>query len=426
MRRFSLFSTSILCMLALLLACTHDVPVADTGEGQHATDTTLTTDTMLMPEPEDAAISFAMSLAPGWNLGNNLDAVSNGVAKETCWGNPLCTQETMNKVRDAGFRSVRIPVSWIGHIGAALYYTIETSWLNRVATVVQYAHNADLKVIINIHHDGNPDVAGKNYWLDIQRAVDDAAYNAQVKEELAAIWKQIANRFKEEGDYLIFEDLNEINDGAPFTGSKVAHMKVINEWNQVFVDAVRSTGGKNVTRYLGVASFYARCDLAISRLTMPKDAAKNRIMVSVHCYDPWSFAGAGTDAGWGHTAAQNTTGEAECIERMKALYDRFVSKGVPVYVGECGAVNRANAKETEYQRYYMEYYAKVAAGYSIPFILWDNGTNNKTGEEAFGYLHHGTGAYINNSKPFIDALVKAQTNQEETYTLESIFIKAPK
>lgn len=380
------------------------------------------------PQEPETAVEFAMSMAPGWNLGNNLDAVVNGVSNETSWGNGKCTQQTMNKVRAAGFRSVRIPVSWVGHIGAAPNYTIQESWMNRVAEVVGYAHSAGLKVIINIHHDGNPDVVGKNYWLDLKKAMTDEAYNTQVKMEIAAVWTQIANRFADEGSYLVFEDLNEITDGEPHApGSKSQQMEILNEWNQTFVDAVRATGKKNATRFLGVASFYARCDLAVQFLRLPKDleSNKNRIMVSVHSYDPWNFAGAGKDSSWGHTGKFNMAGELECRNRVKSLYDTFVSKGTAVYMGECGAVNRSDSLQTAYQCYYMEYYAKAAADCFIPFILWDNGTNNKTGEEAFGYLNHGTGDYINQSKPFIDALVRAQTDLSVDYTLGWLYDNAP-
>lgn len=379
------------------------------------------------PQPEEPqdAIKFAMTMAPGWNLGNNLDAAINGVANETSWGNSACTQKTMERVREAGFRSVRIPISWIGHFGEAPDYTIRPEWINRVKEVVGYAHNAGLKAIINIHHDGNPDVARQNYWLDIRRAVEDEAYNTQVKHQLAALWTQIANGFKEEGDYLIFEDLNEITDGQPHSGDKTRQMAVLNQWNQVFVDAVRATGGNNATRYLAIASFYARCDLAVRYLAIPHDEIADRVMVSVHSYDPWSFAGAGTDRNWGHTGSQHRQGESECVERLKSLYDRFVSRGIPVYMGECGAVNRANNKETAYQRYYLEYYAKAAASYYIPFFLWDNGTDHRTGEEAFGYLNHANGLYINDSQPLIDALVRAQTDKSAEYTLESIYDRSP-
>lgn len=415
-------------LLALLASCTH--PGAETPDTPTPSDTTTTpTDTVAPPQDEPLsmeAVAFAVSMAPGWNLGNNLDAANNGSSAEMAWGNKACTQQTMDKVKAAGFNSVRIPVSWIGHIGAAPDYTIQKVWMNRVEEVVGYARQAGLKAIINIHHDGNPDVAGKNYWLNMRKAVADTAYNRQVKEQLTAMWTQIAERFKDEGDYLIFEGLNEINDGAPHSGTKTEQMRIMNEWNQVFVDAVRATGGNNTTRYLGVPSFYARVDLAVDILQIPEDATKNRIMVSVHSYDPWNFAGAGTDATWGHTGKQSTNGENECKRRMESLYKAFVSKGIPVYVGECGAVNRADSKQKEYQLYYIEYYAKVAHEYQIPMILWDNGANNKTGEEAFGYLNHANGAYINNSEAFIAAFVRAQTDTTADYTLDYLYANAPK
>lgn len=253
----------------------------------------------------------------------------------------------------------------------------------------------------------------------------DSAYNAETKVQLAAVWTQIATRLQNEGDYLIFEGLNEPNDRNPHSGTKNEQQKIIDQWNQTFVDAVRATGGNNRTRYLGVTSFYARCDLAVDRMVLPKDVVEGRLMVAVHSYDPWDFAGLGKATNWGHGGTSYPMGESECVARLKSLYTRFVKRNVPVYVGECGAVNRANSSETAFQRYYLEYYAKAAADYHIPFMLWDNGTNGKTGEEAFGYLNHSTGAYINNSKTLIDALVRAQTDTTSAYTLESIYQKSP-
>lgn len=422
----------VLSTLLILAGCIRPVEPTENQQPEvSAPDSTKTDSDSTLVEIDPAmgkeeAIAFAMSMAPGWNLGNNLDAVANGMARETCWGNSPCTQATMDAVRAAGFRSVRIPVSWIGHIGTAPDYTLDRAWLKRVAEVVGYARKAGLKAIINIHHDGNPDVAQGKYWLDIKRAINDPAYNQQVKDELSKIWTQIALYMAEEGDYLIFEDLNEINDGAAFTGNKEAHMRVMNEWNQAFVTAVRKTGGQNATRYLAITSFYARCDLAVDRLVLPKDDVSYRLMVAVHSYDPWNFAGAATEPTWGHTGTDNTGGEVACRQRLLALYNTFVCHGVPVYMGECGAVNRADARERDFQLYYMEYYARAGYNYKIPFILWDNGTDGKTGEEAFGFLNHSTGDYINHSKPLLDAFVRAQTDPSATYTLNTIYDRAPR
>ena len=153
--------------------------------------------------------TITQSLGLGWNLGNNLDAQNNGYASETAWGNRVATLKTFQAVKAAGFSSVRIPITWMGHIGNAPDYKIEEKYMNRVAEVVGYAKDAGLKAIINIHHDG----ADSKYWLDILGASKSEERNTQVKNQFAAIWKQIAERFKQEGDYLIFEAMNEIHDG---------------------------------------------------------------------------------------------------------------------------------------------------------------------------------------------------------------------
>ena len=171
------------------------------------------------PRPSDnEAIQVALSMGIGWNLGNQLDAHIDGVSGETFWGNPEATQQTFNGLKKAGFRSVRIPVTWLGHIGPAPTYTIERGWMDRVAELVQMAHKAGLIVIINIHHDGygaETDVVRRGYfWLDLPGAVADEAKNQRIKQELTMVWLQIAQRFQNEGEYLVFETLNEIQDGG--------------------------------------------------------------------------------------------------------------------------------------------------------------------------------------------------------------------
>jgi aryl-phospho-beta-D-glucosidase BglC (GH1 family) len=95
------------------------------------------------PRPMDnEAIQFAMSMGIGWNLGNQMDAHYNGCSYEEGWGNKAATQQTFNGLKKAGFRSVRIPVTWMGHIGNAPTYTIEKGWMDRVAELVDMAHKA--------------------------------------------------------------------------------------------------------------------------------------------------------------------------------------------------------------------------------------------------------------------------------------------
>ena len=125
--------------------------------------------------PQDnEAVQFAMTMGIGWNLGNQMDAHYNGCSYEEGWGNKAATQQTFNGVAKAGFKSVRIPVTWMGHIGNAPTYTIEKGWLDRVAELVDMAHKAGLIAIINIHHDGfgASDTPSKGYhWIDLPGAV---------------------------------------------------------------------------------------------------------------------------------------------------------------------------------------------------------------------------------------------------------------
>ena len=240
--------------------------------------------------PSNDATRLAVALSPGWNLGNQLDAHNNGVASETAWGNMAATQTLFNQLKRQGFKSVRIPVTWLGKTGDAPDYVLDGKWLDRVEQVVGYAGKCGMNAIINIHHDGY----GSQYWLNIKRAATDAAYNEEVKARLGAVWRQIAERFIETDDFLIFELLNEIQDGGWGNGENRndggKQYAVLNEWNQLAVDVVRATGGKNATRYLAVAGYSANPELTMAHLELPDDPAEGRLLVSVHSYDPAEFA----------------------------------------------------------------------------------------------------------------------------------------
>ena len=100
------------------------------------------------------APQLVADMGAGWNLGNQLEANANGIPSETAWGNPVITQALIDRVKASGFKTIRIPVSYLGNIGAAPNYTIDSAWLSRVAEVVNYAYNQGLYVLINMHGDG--------------------------------------------------------------------------------------------------------------------------------------------------------------------------------------------------------------------------------------------------------------------------------
>ena len=373
------------------------------------------------------AWQFAERFGIGWNLGNHFDAQNNGVSGETFWGNPKATQATFNKVKAAGFTTVRIPVTWMGHIGEAPDYKIEESWLNRVAEVVGYAEKAGLNAIINMHHDGSD----SKFWLDIKTAAVNPDVQKQLLEQIGAMWGQIADKFKDKGEFLVFESFNEIHDGGWGWGANRndggKQYKCLNEWNQAFVDAVRASGGENTDRILGIPAYCTNVDIAIETFVFPEDTAKDRLMMAVHCYDPDDYTLPATKSEWGHTAnASNKVAgdnEADLKKVFEKIYSNFISKGIPVYMGEFGCVNRATAREQAFQQYYLKYYAKLAKTYGVPAILWDNGAKG-AGNEKHAFIDHGTGEYCSpEAKAAVQALVGSYTN---SLTLDDVYRNAPK
>lgn len=375
-------------------------------------------------------------LGLGWNMGNHFDAFINYAGDrflwpdETCWGNKKCTRETFTKVRAAGFRSVRIPITWLNTIGGAPEYRIDKDWMDRIYEVVLWARDAGLNVIINTHHDedhyyGNETMGHR--WLNIIDATANEQVNEQIKDKIRGFWTNVAETFKNEGDYLIFESFNEINDGR-WGGSANTDRQaaVLNQWNQVFVDAVRATGGNNPTRWLGVPTYAANPGL-IKYFRMPEDPA-GKTMLAVHCYDPYNYTLAEglPQKYWGHTM-NNPQDEKLIRDVFSSLYVNYIAKGIPVYMGEFGCSMRdfSRTKDWKNYLYYLEYFVKCSKSYGLPCFLWDNG-NTGSGSEHHAYLDHGTGEYIDHSGDAVKVMNKAMYTTDESYDLKFVYDNAPR
>lgn len=381
---------------------------------------------------ELSPVEYVESWGLGWNLGNSMDAHEEGVSNETIWHDQAATQETFNAVKAAGFGSVRIPVTWLGHIGEAPEYKLEEAWLHRVVEIAGFAKNAGLKAIVNIHHDGHADQgkADTYTWLDVEAAANDSVLNDSIKAKLTAVWTQIANAFKEEGDWLIFETLNEIHDGKWGGGGNQTdggkQYKVLNEWNQTAVDAIRATGGENEKRYIGIPGYVCNPDLTIQNLVLPEDKTPNRLLVAVHSYDPWDYAGSGKHSEWGHTGKDIVPGtdEKTYTDMLDRLYEKYVKNGIPVYFGEFGCVHRDNDHAENFRKYYLEYVCKSFRDHKMGAFFWDNGYDLK-GDDAFGLINHGNGKWIANGEEIVKLMVDTWNNADTTYTLKSIYDRAP-
>jgi endoglucanase len=347
----------------------------------------------------------------GWNVGNTLDSHSSGRASETGWGNPRINQELMDGVKAAGFDIIRIPVTWMGYIGNAPDYRVSISRLERVAEVVEMAHNAGLKVIINLHHDGATESGGRDLgWLSIGKASrNQEAYN-QITSQFVRLWRQIALYFQNYGDWLIFEGFNELHGGNWQTCSNFDEYITLNAWNQFFVDTVRACGGNNESRFLMIAAYCSDYrQLCSGNFIMPKDTAEGGLIATFHYYDPYQFSIGGSSSSWGTPFdRQKVPGDFAPVKKL------YIDNNIPVIMGECGAgmqlypdnpVKEEQARQSRGE--YLSYVFSAAKQYGFVPMYWDNGSIRGNGEK-FGLLDRRTGKPNSDvSRAYIEAMIRA-------------------
>ena len=327
-------------------------------------------------------------MGAGWNLGNTMDAYGSSGAGETVWGNPKTTKKLIDAVKAAGFKTVRIPVTYIGKVDESNNYTVDKAWLNRLNEIVDYVIDNGMYAIINIHHDGGNDW-NNGAWIDCS-----ASDQTKVREKFRRIWEQVADQFKNYGDHLVFESMNEIHEDDNWSSApkKSSFYENLNALNQIFVNAVRASGGSNSSRWLLVPGYCNNIDGLIGgAFKLPADSTSGRLMVSAHFYDPYEFglqedstvykwgndASSGNKPSWGH--------EDYVEQQMQKLYKTFTSKGIPVIIGEYGSIDKtwANSDSRLYRRYYFEYVAKSAVNHGCVPVYWDNGYDGKNGFALF-------------------------------------------
>jgi len=309
------------------------------------------------------AMQMAKEMVPGWNIGNTLDATPT----ETSWGNPLINQALMTGIKNAGFKSIRLPVTWTPHVDAN--DNIDPVWMARVTQVVKYARNAGLYVVLNIHHEGG--------WLNNTLYANQAANNAR----LAKLWTQIANNFKDFDDYLLFANLNEVGkENAPWgVPPQKEWLDVQNGYHQVFVNTVRGTGGNNAKRQLVVQGYFTNIDTSYDYAVLPTDTVANRLFFEVHYYDPYNFTinGDSTMWQWGASATNPTetwANEPYVDAEFQKMKTRFIDKGVPVILGEYGAyLKPAYPGMAPYRKAWAEYVTRSSVQHGLVPMWWDTG-----------------------------------------------------
>jgi endoglucanase len=341
-------------------------------------------DTMGMREL--SPVELALEMTPGWNVGNSLEAIGG----ETAWGNPLVSQRLMDSVRAAGFKAVRIPVAWSKFTDEATY-TIDTVWMERVEEVVNYVLNSGMYAIINIHWDGG--------WMQ-----PTYADSAEVIARLAAMWQQIAVNFRDYNDSLLFAGTNEVMVEGDYGEPSEEYYTVQNGYNQVFVNTVRATGGRNYYRFLVVQGFNTNINYTIDYFEIPDDVTEHKLLVEVHYYDPYNFTintGNNNIIQWGMYATRPSRTDTWANEdyadgQFQLMKSNFVDNGFAVILGEYAATARTdlgpelNAEHEWFRLYYMYYISKSITAHNLIPFYWDSGF---TGNHASGIFNRSTGAH---------------------------------
>ena len=362
-------------LFSLMLAVLMLIPCVGSAEEAEAVDNGVMREGL-------TALEATRLMGNGINLGNTLEACDNNVgiktntplSYETHWGQPKTTQAMIDGMKAAGFDTIRIPVAWMTN-ATHLYegdYTIDADYMDRVEEVVRYARKAGMYVIINDHWDGG--------WYGMFGS-ESAETRALAMEAYKGMWQQIAERFRDYSDYLIFESANEelggrFDENSPLycSDSVVTYLTdderyaLTNEINQTFVDVVRATGGNNATRFLLIAGYSTdinqTCD---DRFQMPKDTVDSKLMVSVHYYDPWSYCGASSAVSatkWGKVS------DYEYLDQQLAKMTKFTEAGYGVVIGEYGALPCSDGLKDNTLAYHTAF-LDACTKYNLTNCLWD-------------------------------------------------------
>ena len=323
----------------------------------------------------------------GWNLGNTFDATggnrSNIYSQETSWGNPKVTRELIKAIHDRGFKTIRIPVTWMNHIDKNNAYTINPEFLARVKEVVDYAYELDMFIILNAHHES---------WINTPKigetpSSDDTGYMV-IGKELAAVWEQIADYFADYDQHLIFEGMNEPRvqgTDIEWSGNQKAY-EGVNYLNQVFTYTIRNSGkGLNSERCLMIPGYAASSSTnVLNSITIPTysgEPVKN-LIVSVHCYSPYDFCLSDTLDDFDPND-RNLTSSIDNV--FKAVEELFLFNDIPVIIGETGATNTNN--NTEARERWAAYMGQKSSEYGIPIIIWDNGSYGTSNGERHAWIN---------------------------------------
>lgn len=346
-----------------------------------------------LPFEELTGDELVFEMGLGTNLGNTMDGHSGFTPSETAWQSAVTTKAYIKALHDAGYNTVRIPVTWGNMITGDMEsgFSINETWMNRVQEIVDYCVSQDMYAIINVHHDG----AEQSGWLLVASDEIDAVYY-----QFEQVWRIIAEKFKDYDEHLIFESMNEITcmeGDLKNSAEAIAYdTPVIMNLNQIFVNTVRATGSNNTKRWLAAVAHYAN-NGSNKEFALPVDTYNENggLMFAAHIYKH------STNVSWTYEQIYDV------VDGLKRMADKFE---VPMYLGEWG--NRTYQQEgtaTGYndveRAYFSEIVTRACQVAGVVPVVWDQGFGTK------GEYETGLYSYWNRTKccPLFPTIVEAMT-----------------
>ena len=355
----------------------------------------------------------------GWNLGNTLDAHNSKVPAGSSpekyasqWGMPAPNAQQFQAVKEAGFNTVRIPVTWYEHLEQrGNSYHVNDQWMSYVKQTVDYAIDRDMFVILNIHHED---------FINVNQFNENTYYQAEIK--MKSIWSEVAETFANYDQHLIFEGMNEprqlsnpsVQQWGDGSGDGGYSWNYINRLNETFVRTVRAQGSsQNRERLLMLPGYCASSNYdAINNIAIPSNAGN--VALSVHAYAPYYFTMASDDKANHNFPGQSGWGEnyESALSDMFGYFGQLQSiKGAPIIIGEFSASDFNN---TEDRVRWAKSYLSKAKEKGIPCVLWDNNVIGANDGEAHGYLNRANCTWYTNSKPVIEAMMEVYNINSNT------------
>lgn len=360
------------------------------------------------------AQTWCRNVVMGWNLGNALESAGAGWDSdkydwvnmwekdfskwETAWGNPKTTKDMIQSVKAQGFNAIRVPVRWVPHADIETM-DVDPAWMARVKEVVDWCLAEDMQVILNTHHE---------LWLE---SCPVNSMKDKLNSKLGKLWTNIATAFADYDGRLAFAGTNEVT--VNWQAPTAENYDVQNSFNQVFVNAVRATGGNNAKRNLIVQTYATDPSYGLAGFVIPSDPAENRLSVEFHYYSPYSYCsgGDGSYYYWGKAFADKgkitPDGNEDTIANLfLKLRKEWWEKGLGIVMGEYGCSHHytdddRTTQETN-EQYYLKTLVSEARKHGFAAYVWDNNAFGN-GSEKFGIFNRNNSMSVD-AQFFLDGI----------------------